>query len=187
MMNRYDMKPAYYAVRVRSQCEQKVVDFLSASYEVFHPTYRERRQWSDRVKDVDVPLFDGYIFCHMDIEQRLPVLQAPGVVDIVCFGSTFVPAADAEIAGLRKIVNSSLFARPCPYLSVGERVHVEQGPLKGLEGILLERKTDTLLVVSVHMLQRSIATQVKLEWVRPVTKTFGGLALNKSECQALGL
>ncbi len=181
------MKPAYYAVRVRSNYEQKAVDFLSASYEVFHPTYRERRQWSDRIKDVDVPLFNGYIFCHMDIEQRLPVLQAPGVLDIVCFGSTFVPAADEEIAALRKIVNSTLFTRPCPYLKVGERVYVEQGPLKGLEGTLLERKTDTLLVVSVHLLQRSIATQVKLEWVRPLTKTFGGLMLNQGEGQALEL
>lgn len=170
------MQQFWYAVRVRANHEHKTAHFLkSLGYDIFHPTYRDRRQWSDRVKELDVPLFSGYVFCHMDIHQRLPVMKAPGVVEVVGFGKTFLPIPDQEIAAVRAVVNSPAFARPCPYLQIGERVRVEKGPLAGVEGILLERKTDTCLVVSVHLLQRSIATQVDVDCVRAVTQSFSGL------------
>jgi transcriptional antiterminator NusG len=161
---------AWYAVRVRSNHENTTATFLrSTGHTIFHPTYRDERRWSDRVKQLDVPLFSGYLFCYMNISQRLPVLQAPGAVDIVGFGKTFVSVPEEEIEAVRTIVNSAALARPCMYLNVGERVRMEAGPLMGVEGILLERKKDTRLVLSVHLLQRSIATEVNLDWVRPLT------------------
>src|SRR5688572_29930986 len=127
----------WYAVRVRANHEHKTAYFLtSLGYDILHPTYRDRRQWSDRVKEVDIPLFSGYVFCHMDIQRRLPGKQAPGVVEIVGFGKTFLSIPDDEIAAVRAVISSPVFARPCPYLQVGERVRVEQGPLAGVEGIL---------------------------------------------------
>src|SRR4051794_5783317 len=141
---------AWYAVRVRSNHENTTATFLkSTGHTIFHPTYRDQRRWSDRVKEVEVPLFTGYIFCHMDINRRLPILQAPGAINIVGFGKSFIPVAEEEIEAVRATLNLPGFARPCPYLNVGERVRVEVGPLKGVEGILLERKTDTRLVISV--------------------------------------
>lgn len=169
-------RQAWYAVRVRTNYESRTVTFLrSTGHVVFHPTYRDQRRWSDRVKQLEVPLFSGYIFCHMDINQRLPVLQAPGAMDIVKFGKTFVPVPDEEIEAVRTIVSSPLLARPCPYLNIGERVRIEIGPLAGVEGILLERKADTRLVLSVDMLQRSIAIEVNLDWVKSVNPSFAGL------------
>lgn len=167
------MHEAWYAVRVRSNFEQATKKFLAANgYEVFFPTYRENRRWSDRCKQVDVPLFGGYVFCQMAIEKRLPIMQAPGVVNIVSFGKLFLPIPEEEIAAVRAIVNSPVFARPCPYLNVGDRVRMERGPLTGVEGILQEIKNDYRLIVSVHLLQRSVAAEVSLDWVKPLKPTF---------------
>lgn len=167
------MEHAWYAVRVRSNHESTAAEYLkSIGNEVFNPTYRDSRRWSDRVKQVDVPLFSGYIFCNMDINRRLPVLQAPGVINIVAFGKQFMPISVQEIGAVRKTVESPLFARRCPYLTTGERVRVQCGPLAGVEGILVERRNDTRLVVSVDILQRSISAEVNIEWVRPVQTNF---------------
>ena len=167
------MSPAWYAVRVRSNFEQTTAAFLtSIGYQVFLPTYRERRRWSDRSKEVDVPLFLGYVFCHMDIDKRRMVVRAPGFVNIVSAGHTFLSVPDAEIAAVRTIVNSPVLRTPCPYLCTGEKVVIDYGPLKGVEGILLEKKNEHRLVISVHLLQRSVAAEVSLEWVRPVSESL---------------
>jgi transcription antitermination factor NusG len=108
----------------------------------------------------------------MDIQQRLPVLQSPGVIDIVSFGKTFIPIAEEEIEAVKRVVNSPAFAGPCPYLNVGDRVNVHRGPLAGLEGILVEMKNEHRLIVSVHLLQRSIAAEVDLDCVKPVKPRF---------------
>lgn len=160
---------SWYAVRVRSSFEHTAAEFLaSTGHTVFCPTYRDRRQWTDRLKDIELPLFSGYLFCRMEIDRRLSVLQAPGVVSVVGFGKDFMAVPDEEIAAVKTLVNSPLFARPCPYLNGGERVRISRGPLTGVEGLLLERKDDTLLVVSVHLLQLSVSVEVSLDWVRPL-------------------
>lgn len=159
----------WYAIRVRSNAEQTTAAYLgSIGYEVFFPTYREIRKWSDRAKEVRVPLFGGYIFCQMNIENRLPLLQASGVVDIVGFGRQFEPVPDSEIEAVQRMVNSPAFARPYPFLSAGARVELRHGPLAGLEGILVQNRSDCRLVVSVNLLQRSVAVEVDVEWIRPV-------------------
>jgi transcription antitermination factor NusG len=167
------MSTAWYAIRVRSNFEQTTSAFLTANgYEAFLPTYRERRQWSDRVKEIDAPLFRGYVFCQMDVQVRQVVVRAPGFLNIVSAGSTFLPVADSEIDAVRTIVNSPVFRMPWPYLSVGERVVIDRGPLAGVEGILLEQKNEHRLIVSVNLLQRSIAAEVSLDCVRPVKQSF---------------
>ena len=166
------MTNAWYAVRVRSNFEHTVASFLSSNgYEAFLPTYRQRRQWSDRVKEVAVPLFRGYVFCQMDIQYRQIVVQAPGFLNIVAAGSAFLPVAQPEIDAIRQVVNSPVFLTPWPYLCIGERVVVTRGPLSGVQGILLEQKNQHKLIVSVHLLQRSIAAEVSLDCVRPVNES----------------
>jgi transcription antitermination factor NusG len=162
------MSTAWYALRVRSNFEQTTSTFLTANgQEAFLPTYRERRRWSDRMKDVDVPLFRGYVFCHMDITRRQAIVQAPGFLNVVRCGTEFLPVPDAEIAAIRTIVSSPVFRTPWPYLCMGEKVIIDRGPLAGVEGILLEQKNERRLIVSVHLLQRSVAAEVSLDWVRP--------------------
>jgi hypothetical protein len=76
--------------------------------------------------------------------------------------------AEAEIAAVRTIVNSPVFRTPWPYLCIGETVIIDHGPLAGLQGILIEQKSRHRLIVSVHLLQRSVAAEVSMDWIRPL-------------------
>lgn len=158
----------WHAIRVRSNFELRTSSFLNSSgYETLAPVYREERQWSDRVKHIEVPLFSGYVLCKLNIQNRLPVLQTPGVVNIVTFGKQFVPVPEEEIAAVQALAASALTTRPWPYLNIGERVTIQRGPLAGVEGILVAVKNEHRLVVSVNLLQRSISAEISLDWVTP--------------------
>jgi transcription antitermination factor NusG len=138
-------------------------------YQEFLPLYHSRRRWSDRVKELDLPLFPGYVFCRFDVQDRLlPILTTPGVVAILGAGKTPVPVSEDEIAAVRAIVGSGLSAQPWPCLTFGSRVLIEYGPLAGIEGIALRVDKVFRLVVSVQMLQRSVAVEIDRDWVRPI-------------------
>jgi transcription antitermination factor NusG len=157
----------WYAVHVRSNYERLVHGVLEGKgYELFLPMYSERRRWSDRVKQVDVPLFPGYVFCRLDSQDRLPVLQAPGVVQIVGNGKLPVPIAEEEIEAVKIVLKSNLPYLPWPSLAPGHRVVVDRGPLMGVQGVLLQIRQSHRLVVSVSMLQRAVAVELDASWVR---------------------
>lgn len=163
----------WYALRVRSRREQIVEMHLSSrGYESFLPTYTSRRQWSDRLKQTELPLFPGYVFCEFEASDRFPVLTIPGVVHVVGIGKVPIPVDAAEIAALRAAVQGGLRRQPWPFLQVGDRVKIEHGPLCGVEGILLRIGEDRL-VLSVTLLQRSVAVQVDEDWVRPIALAKG--------------
>jgi transcription antitermination factor NusG len=160
---------AWFALQVRSRYEKNVANFLDGKgYEWFLPSYRSRRRWSDRVKEVELPLFPGYLFCRFDPQERLPILKTPGMIAIV--GTAKVPTAvdETEIAALRTLVASGLPRQPWPYLQIGQRVRIEHGALFGLEGILIQQKGFDRLVLSVTLLQRSVAAEIDSSWVVPI-------------------
>jgi transcription antitermination factor NusG len=137
-------------------------------YEVFLPVYHVQRKWSDRVKEVKIPLFSGYFFCSMDLQNRLPVLRAPGVVSIVGFGRTAIPVPDDEIAAVQAMVDSNLSVQPWPYVQTGDRVRLQRGPLAGIEGIVVQLKSCMRLVVRINLLQRAVAADVDPDWVKVI-------------------
>jgi transcription antitermination factor NusG len=138
-------------------------------YEKFLPLYRSRRQWSDRVKEVELPLFPGYLFCRFDLRHTLmPILTTPGVINIVGAGKTPLPVADEEIESIRAILRAGLAVEPWPRLAVGSKVYIERGPLAGIEGIIMNLDKGHRLVVSVSLLQRSVAVEIDRAWARPV-------------------
>jgi transcription antitermination factor NusG len=159
----------WYAIRVKSNCERVVSMGLRArGYEDFLPVYRTRRTWSDRQKDIDRPLFPGYVFCRLDLGKRQPVIATPGVVSIIGIGLTPVAVSEAEMDAVQKVVRAGLAANPWPFLQVGDRVLIERGPLAGIEGRLVEVKRSIRVVLSIELLQRSIAAEVDKSWVRPI-------------------
>ncbi|MDZ7640334.1 MAG: UpxY family transcription antiterminator [Bryobacterales bacterium] len=159
----------WYAVRTRSRHEAVASTFLKASgFEEFLPTYSSRRQWSDRVKVVSLPLFSGYLFCRFDPRSANRVLAAPGVVKIVGFGGQLQAVPEAEIEAIRLLMQTGLSASPCPYLREGDAVRVRRGPLKGLDGHLLKVKNQFQFVLSLHLLQRSICVELDAEAVEAV-------------------
>lgn len=159
----------WFAVRVRSRYEATTSAHLRGrGLEEFLPIYQAQRQWSDRVKVVNQPVFPGYVFCRLNPQDRLPVLSAPGVVGIVGFGDGPTPVPEKQIDDVRKLVESGLLLTPLPFLEVGQRVLVERGPLAGVEGIVEAKRGRYRLIVSIDLLQRSVATEIDRIWVRPL-------------------
>ena len=158
----------WYAIHVKSRCEKSVFEQLNQKgFESFLPMYWSRRVWSDRVKVLQMPLFGGYIFCRVDMEKRLPILQTPGVINVVGKGKVAVPIDPAQIENIRAAVNSGQNVQPWPRLDLGERVRVEFGPLQGVEGTLLRYKNASQLILAVDLMQRAIAVDVDEDWVVP--------------------
>lgn len=173
----------WYAISVRTRFENLAASVLrTKGFEEFLPIYRSRRQRSDRTKEIELPLFPGYIFCRFDpVDRLLPILTTPGVISIVGAGKTPVPVPDREISALKSIVSSGLPALPWQNLSVGDKILIETGPLAGLEGIALSVDKHYRLVVSVPLLQRSVAVEIEREWVRPLPRTVPGAFRNRTK------
>ena len=160
---------SWFGVRVRSHFEQIASAAMRArGIEEFVPIVRVRRRWSDRIKELDVPLFPGYVFCRFDMERRTPVMSCPGVVNVISFDGRPAPIPDEEIQSVRALIDSSLGVQPHPFLASGEKVRIDYGPLAGVEGMVVEMKKRFRLVVSVNLLQRSISVEIDRAWVSPV-------------------
>ena len=172
-----EVPPRWYALTVRHQHERQTEKALrSKGLETLVPLYRSRRQWSDRVQELELPLFAGYVLCRFPARERIGVLSTPGVVSIVGFGGKPAPLQDEEIAGIEQLLASKLALAPWPYLKAGDRVCVAQGAMRGLEGTLLRTKDGLRLVISVELLQRSIAVELDRESVVPAKVIRAGVA-----------
>lgn len=164
---------SWFALRTKSNYERQCATSLShKGFETLLPTYRCRRQRWDRTVELDLPLFPGYLFCRFDHHHPLPILMSPGIVHIVGGGGSAPEAVpEKEIATVRAIVEAHLRSEPWPFLEIGQDVKIVSGPLTGVEGILVSSKGKHRLVVSVTLLQRSVATEVDATWVRPLTRS----------------
>jgi transcription antitermination factor NusG len=159
----------WFALQVRTRHEIGVASHLdSIGFEWFLPLYKCRKRWSDRIKESEVPLFPGYLFCRLNLQDRLPILKTPGVLQIVGFNRQAVPVDEVEISALQRLVASGVPNHPWPYLEVGEMVRIESGPLRGLEGKVVEFRGNHRLVLSVKLLQRSVAVEMDSAFVEAV-------------------
>jgi transcription antitermination factor NusG len=168
-----DDKPSerrdWYALVIKHQHERTVVNGLQASgFETLLPIYKTLRQWSDRTKELEAPLFAGYVFANFPYDSRVRVLRIPAVRQIVSFGGAPTPIAPLDLANIRAVVESKLPLSPWPFLKEGDRVRVERGPLRGVEGTLLEQRDCLRLVIGIEMLQRSVAVEVSPEMIVPL-------------------
>jgi transcription antitermination factor NusG len=158
----------WYALRVRSRYEKVVQRALQGrGYQEFLPLYRKNSRWSDRDKVVQVPLFPGYIFSHFNSRHRVYIVTIPGVLHIVGTGNIPTPVPEHELEAIKRFLASGLTMTLHPFLQVGQRVVVERGSLRDLEGILLDVKGESRLIISVTLLQRSVAVQIPRDWVKP--------------------
>jgi transcription antitermination factor NusG len=163
-------KTEWFAVNVRTNREITVAQALQyKTCEVFLPLYGLRRTWSDRIVNLQAPLFPGYVFARFDTEDRTAlIVTTPGVVRIVSFGGKAVPVEEREISFVRTIVASGLPAQPWLQVQPGLPVRILHGPLAGVEGALVELKKHHQLVVSISLLQRSVAVEINAAWAEPV-------------------
>jgi transcription termination/antitermination protein NusG len=166
----------WFALRVKPNYEKPVATALRGKgFEEFLPLFRSRRQWSDRVKTMDLPLFPGYLFCRLKLEDRMPLLTTPGFLYIVGVGRNPEPVDESEIAAIQSVLRSGVPVTPWPYLMVGQKVLLKHGPLRGLEGVLTKIANEHRMYVSVTLLKRSISVEVASEWIRPLDESGAGV------------
>jgi len=157
---------AWFALLVSPRHETGVALTLrNNGFEECLPLYRSRRKWANLFKKVDLPLFPGYVFCKFNPCSVVPILNTPGVIDIVRAGRTLLTVDESEIGNLKAVVSSGVRSEPWPYLERGQHVRIHSGPLYGLEGLLVEVRRAPRLVLSIALLQRSVLVEIEREWV----------------------
>jgi len=154
-------EPLWYVACTSANHEKHIAEQLELrNVEHFLPLYTSVRRWKDRRVTLELPLFSGYVFVRLALRDRLKVLQVPGVAKLVGFNGTPAALPPEEIEALRANLANGVRIEPHPYLIVGRRVRVKNGPLAGMQGILVRRKNSTRLVVSVDLIQRAIAVDM---------------------------
>ena len=160
---------SWFALRIRSRWENATSELLQGKgLETLLPTYTIKRRWSDRYKVVEAPLFPGYVFCRFDIHNRLPVMITPGVISVVGRGKTPIAVDETEIQAIQAAIHSGIHIEPWPYLEIGNRVRIKGDVLDGMEGILTSIKGNHRVVISVTLLQRSVALEIDRARVLPI-------------------
>jgi transcription antitermination factor NusG len=151
----------WYAIYTYPRHEKRIAEQIeSRRFCCFLPLYRSVRRWKDRRKEIDQVLFPGYVFVQMALEDKLKVLQLPGVVRLVTSRGRPVPVSADEIETLRDRLSRGARLEPHPYLRTGRRVRVRSGPLEGLEGVIVRRKESCRFVFSIDLIQRSVAVEI---------------------------
>lgn len=151
----------WYAAYTSANHEKRVAEQLGVrAVEHFLPVYESVRRWKDRRVTLQMPLFPGYVFVRVALRDRLQVQQVPGVAHLVGFAGSPAALPDEEIEALRSSLKSGVRAEPHPYLTVGRRVQISRGPMAGMQGILLQRKGKLRVVISIELIQRSVAVEM---------------------------
>jgi len=161
----------WFAVQTRSRHEKKVNSaLLEKGIESFLPLHREKRRWSDRHQWVELPLFTQYLFVRMpsSAQTRALVLQTPGVLQFVGISGRGIPIPNEQIESLQAILAQRIPVLPHEFLKVGKRVRIRGGALDGIEGVLSAIRNDKSLVVSVDLIQKSVAIQIEGYQIDPV-------------------
>ena len=155
--------PYWFALQVKRRLEQATAHLLcSKGYEQFVPLYGTSHG------PCATPLFPGYVFCRFDPAIRAPIVTTPGVIRVVGFGNTPARICDEEMDAIQRIVRSTLPMAPHLYLSVGETVRICDGPLSGIEGRVVSLQGRSSLVVSITLVQRSMAVRIDSSWIEPM-------------------
>ena len=163
--------PKWYALYTRSRFEKKLLCELSdRSIEVFLPMREILSRWKDRKKRIWVPIFPGYIFIHhVDTPpNRFRILNVPGAVRFVGFNSQTAPIPDEQIEGVRRFLEAHLAVDPYPYIKVGKRVEVIAGPLRGIQGTLVQKKGRFRFVIQVDLIRQAVSVEIDASDVRPI-------------------
>jgi transcription antitermination factor NusG len=162
----------WYAGYTAARHEKRVAEHLTQrGVEHFLPLYETIHQWNNGRHRVQLPLFPGYIFVRIALQERLRVLEVPGFVRLVGFNALPHPLPGADIQKMREALGRGVMAEPYPYLTAGTRVEIRSGPLAGMTGVLLRRQNNCRVVISVDLIMRAIVVEVAAEDVAPVRKS----------------
>lgn len=151
----------WHALYTRHQHEKQVADLLlKKNFDVFLPVYEATHRWKDRLKKLSLPLFPSYVFVRGGLDRQLQMMMTPGVYSMLAFAGHAAEIPEEQIDAVKRMVEGPLRAEPHPFLNCGDRVRVKAGPLQGIEGMLVRKKNQTRLVLSIEMLMQSVAVEI---------------------------
>jgi transcription termination/antitermination protein NusG len=154
----------WFALYVKPRHEKNVTLILQRKgYEAFLPTYSHRAKY---YKGFELPLFPSYVFCRIELSERLPIMTTPGVFSIVGKGPEPEAISEEEVQAVRRMIESGFMPVPWPYVLPGQEVFLESGPLQGVQGVVVDASNEKWLVVSVNLLRRSVAVKLDREKLR---------------------
>ena len=161
----------WFALYTRSQSERKVaVELQYHGIEVFLPMISRWRQWSDRKKKVDEPLFRSYVFVFVSDKEYYTALNVPGAVRFVTFGGKAVPIPENQIVAIREYLKEpEEIAEAEVSFKEGELVRIKAGPMEGLIGKMLRYKNKFRLIIQIDAIGQSITLHVPRSRVELVT------------------
>lgn len=163
----------WYALYTRPRFEKMVDSLLcEKGLESYLPLQTFRRQWSDRKKKVQEPLFSCYVFVRVASQQRMHAVETRGVVRMVSFNGTPSRIPDDEINALKGVLEKADFFEPAPYLAVGQMVEVIRGPFKGIRGRLTQHRGQKRLLVGIEKIRQAIRVEVDGSEVRPLIDQY---------------
>jgi transcription antitermination factor NusG len=154
---------SWFAIQTRPRYEKKVTANLQEKgVSTFLPLSSATHQWSDRRRLVELPLFPGYVFVRISpsVHARVSVLQTNGVISFVGVRNLGIPIPDGEIEAIQSVIEGGAPVEPFPHLAVGQRVRICGGCFEGVTGVLMTVDGEQSLIVSVNLIQRSIAMKV---------------------------
>jgi len=152
----------WYAIYTKPRHEKKVdSQLLEKRFETYLPLVKRIRQWKDRKKKVDMPLFSSYVFVNFEYKYRFDVLQTDGVVKIVNFNGIPAVVPDWQIASLRKMLEHPETLQMEKYFKTGELVEVTTGPMKGMRGVVMRRKGEHRLVLTIDGIMQSVSVEME--------------------------
>ncbi len=161
----------WFALQTRARHEKMIVQRLSdKGVTTFLPLVRQVHRWSDRQKSVELPLFSCYVFVKLipSNDERLRVLFVDGGLKFVGPGGQGTPIPDEQIQAIRTLMEEQLPYSFHPFLKIGQRVRIRSGALQGVEGILVSRVGARSLVISLDVIQRSLAVRIEGYDIEPV-------------------
>ena len=161
----------WYAVYTKPRWEKKVAERLDEKrIENYLPMVKTLKQWSDRKKWVQEPLFKSYIFVHITENEYLPSLQTPGVVRYVTIGRERISIPPVQIEAVRQFIESGEdLLTDSPDMHVGDRVIVRRGPLNGLEGTLVEFHQKHRVRIMIEGIRQSLHIKVPMSFLEKLS------------------
>ncbi len=170
-VNAQNQQPQWYAAYTTPRHEKAVLRHLNVRrLESFLPLYTSVRRWKNGCQvAVERPLFPGYVFVHISRQNWTNVLQTPGVVSLVSSGRAPSALPSHEIESLRAALPQRRY-EPHPYLSVGEKVRIIEGPLTGMAGVLIRKKSNLRVVLSLDLIMQSVAVEIGMDEIEPFRK-----------------
>ena len=169
----------WFALYVKHKHEKHVGRLLtSKAFDAFVPTYsRVHRNGCS----FELPLFPGYVFCRMDRSRPLPVISTPGVFGRISNGPDCGAIPEDEIEGIKQLLAAGLLIQPAAYFAPGREICLTSGPFKGIRGVVVDASHERWLIVSIHLLQRSIAAKIDrgsvLAWSQTSSQNISGAFL----------